>query len=158
MESLSEAAAARLTAIEHDLEQSWLRYPQIPHPVRMHMAIAVAEIVGNIVEHGGALRRPVEINMEFALSETGQVHIRLVDDGDELPADVDLSTVRMPDPTAERGRGLPLARAVLEQLSYDRRNAINCWTLISRVFTPLPAIELAEKPPPLEFADEAAAG
>ena len=67
------------------------------------MAIAVAEIVGNIVEHGGALRRPVEIHMEFALSETGQVHIHLVDDGDELPADVDLSTVRMPDPTAERG-------------------------------------------------------
>lgn len=42
----------------------------------------------------------------------------------------------MPDPTAENGRGLALAQAALEQLSYHRDNAINCWILLSRRFKP----------------------
>lgn len=45
------------------------------------------------------------------------MRICFTDDGDELPAAVDLPAVSMPDPTAENGRGLALAQAVLEQLA-----------------------------------------
>lgn len=102
----------------------------------MQLAIAVAEVVGNIIEHGGAQHRPVRIEMQLTLSDIGQVRICFTDDGDELPAEVDLSAVSMPDPTAENGRGLVLAQAVLEQLSYQRDSAINYWTLLSQRFNP----------------------
>lgn len=134
MEPLPEAASARFTAIERDLELAWLRFPVVPAPVRMQMTIAVAEVVGNIISHAGGMTRPLRIDMDLVLSETGQVHVCFTDDGDEMPAEVDLSTVSMPDATAERGRGLALARAVLEQLWYFRHNAVNYWTLVSRPY------------------------
>lgn len=136
MGKLSEAAAASFEAIEHDLECAWDRYPEVPESVRMQLAIAVAEVVGNIIEHGGGQHRPVRIEMALTVSDAGQVQICVTDDGDELPAEVNLSAVSMPDPTAESGRGLALAHAVLEQLSYHRDNAINYWTLLSRCFNP----------------------
>ena len=49
------------------------------------------------------------------------------DEGD--PADVDLTTVTMPDAMAERGRGLALAKACLDQLTYRRDSTGNHWTL-----------------------------
>ena len=143
MEPLSEAAAANIEAIERDLEQAWLRHPEVPAAVRLQLAIAVAEVVGNIIEHGGGLRRPLHIDMRLTVSDCGQVEICFTDDGDELPAEVDLSPKPMPDEAAEGGRGLPLAHAVLEQLSYHRDNAINFWTLISRRFNPFHS-----QPPP----------
>ena len=136
MERLSEAAAASFEAIERDLESAWATYPEVPEPVRMQLAIAVAEVVGNIIEHGGGQHRQVRIEMALTLSDTGQVQICFTDDGDALPADIDLSAVSMPDPTAENGRGLALAQAVLEHLSYHRDNALNYWTLLSRRFNP----------------------
>lgn len=136
MEELSEAAAANFEAIEHDLEQAWLTHPEVPEAVRLQLAIAVAEVVGNIIEHGGGLHRPVKIQMRMTLSEQGQVQICFTDDGDELPAHIDLTAAVMPDETAEGGRGLALAQAVLEQLTYHRDNAINYWILLSRRFNP----------------------
>jgi anti-sigma regulatory factor (Ser/Thr protein kinase) len=41
--------------------------------------------------------------------------------------------LEMPDPMAERGRGLALAQAVLEELNY-RRTHLNHWTLVSKPF------------------------
>ena len=40
----------------------------------------------------------------------------------------------MPDDMVERGRGLALAEAVLEQLTY-RRAEYNHWTLVSKRFS-----------------------
>jgi serine/threonine-protein kinase RsbW len=136
VEELSETAAANFESIERDLEQAWITHPEVPEAVRLQLAIAVSEVVGNIIEHGGGLQRPVHIQMQLTLSDHGQVQICFTDDGDELPADVDLSKRAMPDESAEGGRGIALALAVLEQLSYHRDNAINCWTLLSRRFNP----------------------
>ena len=137
MVKLSEAAAASFEAIEHDLECAWVKYPGVPESVRMQLAIAVAEVVGNIIEHGGGHQhRPVHIEMALTVSEGGQVQIRFTDDGDPLPAEIDLAEVAMPDTAAEGGRGLALAQAVLEQLSYHRDNAFNYWSLLSRRFNP----------------------
>jgi len=136
MEDISEAAAANFESINQDLEKAWLTHPEVPQSVRVQLAIAVAEVVGNIIEHGGGLQRPVNIQMRLTLSEQCQVQICFVDDGDELPAHIDLSSRVMPDETAEGGRGLALAQAVLEQLTYHRDNAFNYWILLSRRFNP----------------------
>ena len=47
---------------------------------------------------------------------------------------VAFAAVAMPDVMAENGRGLPLARAALADLSYRRDESGNHWTLVSRSF------------------------
>lgn len=118
-----------LDDIETALERAWSTYSHVPQIVRMHMGIAAGEIGANIVEHA-APGRSVRMCMDVDVSAS-QVHVEFTDDGD--PVQIDLHAVCMPDETAERGRGLALAQAVLEQLSY-RRAELNHWILVSKPF------------------------
>lgn len=123
------AAPGALGEIETALERTWSAHPNVPSIVRMHMGIAAGEIGANIVEHASG-GRPVRIWMDVRVLPS-QVHVEFTDDGD--PADIDLTAVSMPDDTAERGRGLALAQAVLEELHY-RRTEFNHWILLSKPF------------------------
>ena len=96
----------------------------------MTVATGVAEIAANIVQYAGG-RRPVPIRMDIEVTQH-QVKVVFTDDGE--PAAVDLEAVSTPDALAKRGRGLALATAVLDELSYLRRGNHNQWTLISRTF------------------------
>lgn len=118
-----------LAEIDAALEQTWLQHAHVPEAVRIQVGIAVAEIGANIIEHGGRAG-PVRMRMRVRVLPT-EVWVEFADDGP--PARVDLSTVAMPDVTADRGRGLALAQAVLEKLAYQR-NAFNHWTLVSKQF------------------------
>ena len=126
----TEAGPGALGDIETALERTWMTYPHVPAVIRMHMGIAAGEIGANIIEHA-APGRHVRIWMDCDVSPS-QVHLEFTDDGD--PVRIDLNAVSMPDDTAERGRGLALARAVLEQLSY-RRAEMNHWILLSKRFS-----------------------
>jgi serine/threonine-protein kinase RsbW len=123
----TEAGPHALEEIEEFLELTWAAHAHVPHPVRLHMGIAAGEIAANIVEHT-AKGQVVHIRMTVSVL-TDAVRIDFVDDG--APAEVNLDTVSMPDDMAERGRGLPLAQAVLDELSY-RRTTCNEWTLRKR--------------------------
>ena len=123
------AGPAVLGDIEAALERTWSAYPHVPHTVRMHMGIAAGEIGANIIEHA-ALDRPVRIWMDVRVLPS-QVNVEFIDDGD--PVHIDLNAVRMPDDMAERGRGLALAKAVLDELVY-RRAECNHWILVSKSF------------------------
>lgn len=94
------------------------------------MATAVAEIGANIVQYAGS-GRPVKLRMEIEVV-AHQVTIIFIDDG--MPAAVDLDAVSLPDVEAKQGRGLALAAAVLDTLSYDRDDPVNRWTLVSQPF------------------------
>ena len=48
------------------------------------------------------------------------------------PVDEVLSRV-MPDPTSEAGRGLPMARWLLDELLYKRDGGVNKWRLVKRL-------------------------
>ena len=61
-----------------------------------------------------------------------QVHVTFTDNGP--PADIDLTSVEMPDAMAERGRGLALAQTVLDQLAHRCDDLGSQWTLISQRF------------------------
>ena len=124
------ASPGALDDIETALQRTWSTYPHVPPVIRMHMGIAAGEIGANIIEHA-APGRPVRIWMDVDVSAS-QVHLEFTDDGD--PVRIDLGAVSMPDDTAERGRGLARARAVLEQLSY-RRAEMNHWILLSKRFS-----------------------
>ena len=102
----------------------------MPDDVRIQLAIATGEVGANIIEHTGR-GRPLWIRMGLQLLGD-QVHGIFTDDGP--PVAIDMAAVRMPDAMAERGRGLALARAVLEQLSYHCDDIGNHWTLVSHRF------------------------
>lgn len=124
------AGSATLDEIGIMLERMWSVHSHVPDEVRTQVAIAVGEIGANIIEHS-ASARPVRLRMEVLVSP-GQVRVAFLDDGP--PAVVDLTGVpEMPHHTAERGRGLALAHAVLDRLSYHR-NLFNHWILVSNRF------------------------
>lgn len=124
-----DAGPAALDEADLLLTQMWSAFPHVPSRVRTQMAIATAEIVANIIEHAAAGRR-VRVAMEVRVLAT-EVWVKFTDDG--APMQLDLSSVSLPDHDAERGRGLALARAALERLSYQR-NSANHWTLVSKPF------------------------
>jgi serine/threonine-protein kinase RsbW len=119
-----------LDKIHRALDRCWAQHRDVPASIRMTVATGVAEIAANIVQYAGG-RRPVPIRMDIEVMQH-QVKVVFTDDGE--PAAVDLEAVSTPDALAKRGRGLALATAVLDELSYLRRENHNQWTLISRTF------------------------
>lgn len=119
-----------LEAVRRACDEAWSDDVTVPESIRMEVATAATEIAANIVEHAGR-GRPVQVRMELHLSP-GEVRIEFTDSGE--PADIDLGAVRMPDPLAERGRGLAIALGFLRELSYRRDESGNRWTLVSRRF------------------------
>jgi len=120
-----------LAEIERLLASAWSAHPHVPEMVRTQVAIATAEIGANIIEHAAAgrlLRMAMVIRVV-----TNQVWVEFTDDGG--PFHLDLNSVSLPDDMAERGRGLPLAKAVLDRLLYQR-DVMNHWTLVSKRFGP----------------------
>ncbi len=125
----TSAGPQTLDEIADVLERTWAVHGRVPGPIRMQMGIATAEIGSNIIEHSGQ-GTPVWIRMEVqVLPNAVQVEFR--DDG--IPARLDLTAVSLPDDMSERGRGLALAQAVLQSLSY-RRSSLNHWLLVSKPF------------------------
>lgn len=127
---LSAPATPEMLDLVHSvLEQLWAAHEDVTAADRARFETAVIEILGNIVEHayeldeGSASRR-----FEVTLAAT---HTELVaafgDDG--VPMAIDLSTVGMPDDLAESGRGLALALAAVDDLSYTREGGRNLWRL-----------------------------
>lgn len=122
-----EVCGAALGTIDSALDAFWSVHTHIPDRIRMQVGIATAEIAANIVEHSGARR--MSLTLELALT---QVQVSFADDGSPLL--VDLAGVSMPGPSAECGRGLALASASLDRLSYHRDDEGNHWSLLSREF------------------------
>jgi serine/threonine-protein kinase RsbW len=110
----------------HDLvDELWARVPEVQPADRYRFETAVIEVAGNIVEHGGPevrLRlwlRVHEDRVEAQFRDTGRP-VELPPDGQVL------------DPLAEDGRGLALARATADDLSYERTGHTNRWSVVKR--------------------------
>ena len=95
----------------------------------MHFEIALAEIGANVLTHGRPIDgdAPVEYDLEL---DHDTVRASLIDRG---PAVVDFATREMPDPSSESGRGLPMARWLLDELIYKRDGEANKWRLVKRL-------------------------
>lgn len=110
----------------------WTSEPGVADADRMRFEMALVEIFANVVEHsvraqhGPPLRR-VAVTLSV---DDEQVQAVLVDDG--RPAAVDLSAVTMPDADATSGRGLALAMAAVDDVSYEREGDRNRWTVTCR--------------------------
>jgi serine/threonine-protein kinase RsbW len=109
------------------LERVAADHPEVSPDDLMLLETAVIEIAGNVVEHG---RPPGEVRYVFELAvRRDRLEATLSDSGEAVRDPVGGA---MPDDSAETGRGLPLARAALDELTYVRGDDGNRWRMVKR--------------------------
>ena len=117
----------------HDLlAEMWSTSPDVTETDRAMFEIAVIEIAANIVRHGSDEGQTV-CNLILEVYPE-RLCARFKDDG--LVAHVNIDSAVMPDVFAESGRGLAIAKAAVDVLTYERHNGANFWSL-SRTRTPV---------------------
>jgi serine/threonine-protein kinase RsbW len=91
---------------------------------------ALAEIGSNVLIYTGkhgAGGTPVEYDLRL---EAGTATASFTDQGPPIHNQVPRA---MPPPTSEAGRGLAIARKVLDELGYKRDGEVNHWRLVKRL-------------------------
>jgi serine/threonine-protein kinase RsbW len=112
------------------LEQLWDGRSGVDLAERMRFELAVAEVAANIVEHAaGAGRDPVDLNLRLTAYDD-RVEARFRDTGQE--ATVDVGDASLPADDAEAGRGLAIALAAVDEVTYQRDGDVNCWLVVLR--------------------------
>lgn len=91
---------------------------------------ALAEIGANVLTHG-RLEGPENAPVEFVLRLEG--HMAMATFTDRGPPLHNQLSRAMPDPSSESGRGLAIARQVLDELGYERDGELNTWRLVKRL-------------------------
>jgi serine/threonine-protein kinase RsbW len=125
------AAEESLAAVHAVIAAVWDQASDVGDIERMLFETAVAEIAGNVVEHGVAISERAGYPVTFTMTVIcayDRIVALFEDDG--KPAVVDLTQVSMPDDMSESGRGLALAQAVLDDLTYERTDGSNRWRLV----------------------------
>lgn len=128
-EALLVAPPGDLGIVHGLLQTLWSHAPGVAARDRLCFETALLELAGNVLEHaddGGGLTCSVHVE----LCE-GRLQALLQDTG--RPGDVDLAPGGMPDPLAERGRGIPLIRALVDDLAYERDGDVNRWRISKRL-------------------------
>lgn len=127
---LSAPATPEMMHMVHAvLEQLWAHHDDVTMVDRIRFETAVIEILGNIVEHAYRIESDgSERRFDVRLTATDEALVASFGD-DGMPAAIDLSNVVMPDEDAESGRGLALAMAAVDDISYDRSAGRNHWRL-----------------------------
>lgn len=105
-----------------------------PTPIELiRLETAAVEVLANIVEHAARIDPPDaevrQVHIEV-LATPGSLEAHFRDDG--RPAEIDLGAVTMPGADAESGRGLAMALAAVDDLTYERVDGINRWSLMCR--------------------------
>ncbi|MFJ5698485.1 ATP-binding protein [Arthrobacter sp. NPDC093139] len=114
-----------LNKVHSLLAEMWTTSTDVSEVDRVMFETAVIEVAGNIVQHG-AEAGSVNCNLILEVyPERLDAHFR--DDG--VTAHVDIGAAQMPEAFAETGRGLAMAKAAVDVLSYERRNGDNYWKL-----------------------------
>ena len=96
----------------------------------MLFEIALAEIGANVLMYG---RKPTskDRSVEYRLRADAKAAIAsFTDRGPPLHNQLKRA---MPAPMSEAGRGLAIARKVLDELGYERDGEVNTWRLVKRL-------------------------
>jgi serine/threonine-protein kinase RsbW len=117
------------------LDAAWAALPHHPQE-RALFDTAVAEIAANIVQHT-APHRPVDVHILVTITPD-RVQAHFTDTGAPAPPLVDATT--LPGPEAESGRGLALARAAVDSVTYERTAGVNHWCVSTARHPGAPAV------------------
>ncbi len=94
---------------------------------RIGFETAVAEIAANVVEHAGGPQ--VALNLRVRVFPD-RLEALFVDTG--AAPTVDMTDLPVSSPLAERGRGLSLARWMVDEVVYERLDEQNVWRIVRR--------------------------
>ncbi|SDK73791.1 serine/threonine-protein kinase RsbW [Nocardioides sp. YR527] len=119
------AAPDQLDHVHALLERAGREHPEIDPIDLMLFDTAVIEIANNVVEHGRP-RGKVRWRLTVSIGEA-EIVADLYDSAQ--PADVAFDTA-MPEADADSGRGLPLACALLDELTVTREPGANRWRMV----------------------------
>jgi serine/threonine-protein kinase RsbW len=124
---LEGLAVPESLSLLHDLLDRVSReHPGIDSADLMLFETAVIEVAGNVVEHGRPRGR---VTWAFRIDILpDRLEASLSDSGEEYPGGT-WGTQMPADPMQENGRGLALATAVLDSLTYERRDHANHWRM-----------------------------
>ena len=96
----------------------------------MQFELALSEIGANVLRYA-LPRGAAQPHVEYELQLEGTTLTALLKDrGPELHNPF---TSVMPAATTEAGRGLAIARKVLDELGYERNGEVNTWRLVKRL-------------------------
>jgi PAS domain S-box-containing protein len=119
------AVPEELETIHRAMAGFWLRLePRPDDDWRMRFELAVSEVAANIIEHA----RPDLMSLRLS-AEADVITARFRYEG---PGWTDTRRAAEPDPMAERGRGLFLARTGVDEVIYNRVGATVNWRLVKR--------------------------
>jgi serine/threonine-protein kinase RsbW len=117
-----------LEAVHDVLARFWSLLDETPDQRwRLLFETAVAEIAANIVEHA----KPPYFTMRIRLG-TECVIAEFSDSGKGWNGPAGPAAV-LDDLAAERGRGLTLAGAAVDEVAYERQGPVNHWRLTKRL-------------------------
>jgi anti-sigma regulatory factor (Ser/Thr protein kinase) len=110
-----------------DAAHALLARLEVDEVTRTRIAIAVAELVGNVIEHG---RTPSGRPPHFVLTLTA--------DAERVAADIEDDGIGFPprprevEAMAESGRGIALAHDAVDEVRFARHDERNHWHLVVR--------------------------
>lgn len=121
----ADATPSWLDAVHALLDDLWGLAPGVGTTDRMCFTTALAEVAANIVEHAArAGIVPVRLVVQCS---AGELRALFEDHGapyEEAPG--------CEDELAESGRGLQMARALTDELLYEREGPVNRWLVVRR--------------------------
>jgi serine/threonine-protein kinase RsbW len=125
------AVPAELDRVHALLARAGAEHPEVDPTALMLFETAVIEIANNVVEHG----RPIgEVRWRFVLTiDDEAIRADLHDSAQPVTADLDAP---MPETDAESGRGLPLAGALLDEITVQQGPDGNHWHMARRLDSP----------------------
>lgn len=128
------AVQPTLPAVARAVEAWQAQLPErLDEHQRFTLAVALAEVLTNIVEHGYAHRAATAIDLAWAESDAGLV-VEVRDAGDPIPGDLlaqaGPDTTFGFDPTdlgglPERGMGLGIVKSAFDHVAYRSQGGVN---------------------------------
>lgn len=114
-----------VNAVHELLRSIWTENPHIPLRDQLSFETAIIELVANIILYTVAASG---VTCEVII-ETSESRIEaIISDNGEL-AVLELDEHIMPDEFSESGRGIPLMRALVDELSFDTSENKNIWRM-----------------------------
>jgi serine/threonine-protein kinase RsbW len=110
------------------LADLWAQAPEVPDLDRMMFVTAVVEVTANVIEHA---ERHDGFDAHVVLRVSGTtLEADLTDTGAFVEVDLDVDLPE--DDLATNGRGIPLARRAVHEITYTRADDRNHWRLVRR--------------------------
>ncbi len=117
-----------VNAAHEFLQNIWAENPHIPSRVQISFETAIVELVANIILYSVA-SSGVRCDVFIEIGD-GQIDATISDNGDLV--EMALEEHIMPDEFSESGRGIPLMRALVDELSFDTSQNQNAWRMSKR--------------------------